>query len=262
LDIIRVLGLSTGSASRARSIEASNGIRIAAIKWEIYSSLQNLLDSLVMIVADLGLVKPSTYGELGVLLRESGVLNEADAELIRKVAATRNVFAHAYRAIESDDIIGVVGNLLPRVEELCKFLIGYVRDSNLDPEEGYPSKCTETFNKNGVKLAYLFGSRAKGTSRDESDYDFAVFLGRKVTVEDEVKLMLDLAEALGVSVDKVDVVALDRSDRELVYRVLREGKLLYASSEEFRRAWERNSLIEALESRDIYNIYMKRVKKC
>ena len=260
LDIVRVLVLAAESARRARDIEPSDGVRIAAIRWEIYSSLQNLLDSLAMIVADLGLIKPSAYGELGVILSEKGILSEGNVELIKKVAATRNVIAHAYRRVEADDLVEVASSLLPKVEDLCGFLIGYIRDSSLDPEMACPSACTEVFKRNGAKLAYLFGSRARATCREDSDYDFAVLLSRKATVKDEVELMLNLADALNVSVDKVDVVILDNADQELVYRVLKEGKLMYASSEGERRLWERSALIKALESRDIYGVYMKRVK--
>ena len=260
LDIVRVLGLAAESARRAKDIEPSDGVRIAAIRWEIYSSLQNLLDSLAMIVADLGLIKPHAYVELGAILCEKGVLGEGDAELIEKVAATINVIAHAYRKVEAEDLVEVASDLLPKVEDLCKFLMGYVRDSNLDPEMACPSTCTEVFKKHGVKLVYLFGSRAKTTAREDSDYDFAVLFGGKTTVKDEVELMLNLADALNVSVDRVDVVVLDKADQELVYRVLKEGKLVYASSEGERRLWERSALMKALESRDIYDVYMKRIR--
>jgi len=154
-----------------------------------------------------------------------------------------------------------VNTLLPQVEELCKALIGYVRNSKLDPESAYSSMCVEAFRKNGIKVAYLFGSRVRATSRQDSDYDFAVLFGIEATVEDEVRLMLDLAVDLGVPVDRVNVVALDKADYELVYMVLREGKLVYASSEESRRMWERGALIKVLESGDIYEICMSRVKK-
>lgn len=253
--------MAADSSRKARSIKPSNDIAIAAIKWEIYSSLQNLLDSLTIIVAELGLVKPSTYSEIATILQKNGVLNEIDAELVKRAAATRNLIAHAYRKIEKEDITQIVTNLLPKVEELSRTLMNYVRESNLDPEIDYSQEYAKAFKKNRVKLAYLFGSRAKGTSREDSDYDFAVLFNRSSTLEDEVKLILDLADKLGIPVEKVDVVALDRADNELAYRVLKEGKLVYASNEKIRKHWERSTLIKALESRDIYEVYIKRYPK-
>lgn len=252
--------MAIDSSRKARSIKPFNDIAIAAIRWEIYSSLQNLLDSLAMIVVELGLVKPSTYGEIGTILHKNGVLSEADAELVKKAAATRNLIAHAYRIIEKEDLLQIATNLLPKVEELSKALMNYIKESNLDPENDCLQEYIKAFEKNRVKLAYLFGSIARGTSRKDSDYDFAVLFNRSSTLEDEVKLMLDLAEKLNVPVEKVDVVALDRADNELKYRVLREGKLVYASDEKIKKNWERSTLIKALESRDIYEIYMKGIK--
>jgi uncharacterized protein YutE (UPF0331/DUF86 family)/predicted nucleotidyltransferase len=215
LDIVRVLGLALDSSRRARNIELSSELAVSAMKWEVYSCLKNFLDSVAMIVADLGLVKPSSYGELGGLLSEKGIVGEADAEVIRKAAVTRNVIAHAYRRVEREDLLSIVDALLPKVEELCKILIGYVRESNLDPANVSSLACMKAFKKNDVKLAYLFGSRARGICRQDSDYDFAVVFGRKVGLDDEVGLVLDLAEDLGVSVDRVDVVALDGANCEL-----------------------------------------------
>jgi predicted nucleotidyltransferase len=209
-----------------------------------------------MIVADLGLAKPRTYGELGVVLREKGVLSEQGTELIKEVVAARNAVAHAYRGMESGDLVELATNLLPKVEDLCRLLMDYVRKSNLDPGTAFPHKCKEVFERNQVKLAYLFGSGARGVGGCGSDYDFAVLLGRRTTVRDEIKLALDLAKALDVPVDEVDVVTLDAADPELIYRILREGRLVYASSDEERRRWERHALIETLDLRDFYEFQM------
>jgi uncharacterized protein YutE (UPF0331/DUF86 family)/predicted nucleotidyltransferase len=261
LDIVRVLGLAVESAKRAREIEPSDQLRASAMRWEIYSSLQNLLDSLAMIVADLGLTKPRTYGELGAVLREKGILSEQSTELIKEVVAARNAVAHAYRGMGSGDLVELAANLLPKVEDLCGLLVDYVRKSSLDPETAFPHMCKEVFERNRVKLAYLFGSRARGASGSGSDYDFAVLLGRRTTVGDEIKLALDLARALDVPVDEVDVVALDAADPELIYRILKEGRPVYALSEEERKRWERHALIETLDLRDFYEFQMERLKR-
>lgn len=261
MDIVKVLGMAVDSSRNARNIRPSNNIAIAAMKWEIYSSLQNLLDALAMIVADLGLAKPSAYSELGVVLQEKGVISEDDAELIRKAAATRNMLAHAYRKVEVEELLQISGDFLPNVERFCRALMIFVKDSNLDPESANSFICGEVFEKNNVKLAYLFGSRARGTSREDSDFDFAVLLNGKVTLEDEVKLTLDIADHLHVPVEKINVVVLDKANIELAYRILREGKLIYKSDEKIRRLWERRILTSALESRDVYDVYVGRVKK-
>ncbi len=130
---------------------------------------------------------------------------------------------------------------MPKVEELSMSIIKYVEENKLDLESEHLKECSEAFKKNGVKLAYLCGSRARSASREDSNYDFAVIFDRNSTIEDEINLMLDLAENLGIPVDKVDVVALDKADNELAFRVLKEGKIIYLQDEKFRKIGKETS---------------------
>jgi len=258
LDIVKVLSLAIESVGRARETEPMDEVRVSALRWEIYASLQNLLDSLAMIAVDLGLRKPGSYGELGPILSERGVLDAEAIELVKRVAATRNVMAHAYRAMDVEELRSLQRTVLPEVEGLARKLVDYVKDAGLDPEEGSSGALSEVFERSGVQVAYLFGSRARKASREDSDYDFAALFGRDATVEDEVKLTVELADALGIPVDMVNVVALDRADVELAFRVLKEGELAYSRDENIRRVWERSTLLNVLDSRDIYEIYVSR----
>ena len=70
----------------------------------------------------------------------------------------------------------------------------------------------EIFRKHGVVLAYLFGSRAKGLERKDSDYDIAVLFNRNVTIMDEIKLALDIADKLKLPVEMIDITALNKAD--------------------------------------------------
>ena len=90
------------------------------------------------------------------------------------------------------------------------------------------SKTKEVFDKySEVKLAYLFGSQARGDNGPMSDYDFAVYLGEK----DEKKrfdLRLDLMSALSLvlKTDDVDVLVLNSYDTDhssLKYSIITEG---------------------------------------
>jgi len=77
----------------------------------------------------------------------------------------------------------------------------------------------------------LFGSRARGGAREDSDIDFLVI---EEQVESKLKEMVRLRDALpplGVPVDVVVVSAEEAARRErvpstLVYRALREGRVL------------------------------------
>ncbi|MDP2918479.1 MAG: nucleotidyltransferase domain-containing protein [bacterium] len=83
-----------------------------------------------------------------------------------------------------------------------------------------------------VKLAYFFGSRAKGEEGPLSDYDFAVYLEEKDAVKifnTRVMLMAKLSKHF--KTDAVDLVVLNNSESpELNYDVIEEGILLYEKS--------------------------------
>lgn len=72
----------------------------------------------------------------------------------------------------------------------------------------------------GVGLAILFGSRARGNARPDSDADLAV-LGDGIDV---VSIAAALERATGLS---VDVVQLDGAPYPLLLEVLRDGVLVF-----------------------------------
>jgi predicted nucleotidyltransferase len=83
----------------------------------------------------------------------------------------------------------------------------------------------------GVKLLYLFGSRARGEADSRSDFDFAIYIdaSKEETRDTYLSFVGHLPKAIGS--EEVDVVPLHNADRpELCYRILQEGKLLYEIS--------------------------------
>lgn len=87
-----------------------------------------------------------------------------------------------------------------------------------------------------VRFAYLFGSRARGDARPDSDVDVAVHLGG---APDDLDLCLDLVRRLHAHTGvETEVVVLDAAPLRLVERVLREGVLLHSADEPARVAYE------------------------
>jgi len=77
----------------------------------------------------------------------------------------------------------------------------------------------------------LFGSRARGGARDDSDLDFLVIEARVKSKLDEMVRLRDALPPLGVPVDVVVVSEEEAARRErvpstLVHRALREGRVL------------------------------------
>lgn len=79
-----------------------------------------------------------------------------------------------------------------------------------------------------IDAAILFGSRATGQARSESDIDVAVLLTSEGRKADRAQLYRRLFAALGreVAADRVDAVILDDAPPALAFRVLRDGKVV------------------------------------
>jgi predicted nucleotidyltransferase len=84
-----------------------------------------------------------------------------------------------------------------------------------------------------LKLLVLFGSRARGDARPESDWDVG-FTGHPEL--DQEGLLADLVTACGTH--RIDFVDLDRAGGLVRYRASRDGVPLHeAVAGEFRRFW-------------------------
>lgn len=265
MDIVRVLTQALENAGKARSIKPENEVHVSALRWELYASLQNLLDGLAMIVADLGLRKPGTYSRLGTVLRHQDVLTDEEERHIKTVARARNTLAHAYRRLEVSDLSSVRSEILPLAEKISRKLIEYTAETELDPEpevhlEELRTRLQPVFQKHKVLLAYLFGSRGRGTAEAESDYDFAVLFEEDADVLCEIKLSVDIAEALKISADLVDVVALDQADTAIKYRLIKEGRPIYWANRKVRDEWERTTYLRLLELRQLHNLYLRKLR--
>jgi predicted nucleotidyltransferase len=82
-----------------------------------------------------------------------------------------------------------------------------------------------------IVSAYLFGSRAKGRARPDSDVDLAVDwvagLDAAARERAERELRASLFDGLGALGDRIDLVDLGRAGATLAFRVIRDGKLLF-----------------------------------
>ncbi|MEM2341929.1 MAG: nucleotidyltransferase domain-containing protein [Candidatus Bathyarchaeia archaeon] len=188
-------------------------------------------------------------------------MGEETENMIRAIAITRNIIAHAYRRISVEEMQEIRAEILAKIEYVVKELLKIVEQEKLDPEVALKTfeTLSQSFRKHGVLLAYLFGSRARGTADEESDYDIAVlFSNDETSIIDEVNLTAELSRAINEPADKIDVLSLNRADLTVKARVLREGVPIYCSDGEFKRMWERKTLMEILEGTDLYAVYIKR----
>lgn len=87
-----------------------------------------------------------------------------------------------------------------------------------------------------VKLAYLYGSQARGEARKNSDIDLAVLFDEQDknlnTFKSQGQFLMDLSSLLD---KKVDVQNLNAVDMQFAYRVISEGKLIYNKNDDNAR---------------------------
>ena len=73
--------------------------------------------------------------------------------------------------------------------------------------------------KHGVKEAYLFGSRARGSSKETSDYDFMVKFQGKKSLLDLVSLQRELRNVLKKPVDVVTERGISPRIKKHIFKV-------------------------------------------
>lgn len=92
-------------------------------------------------------------------------------------------------------------------------------------------------------LLVLFGSRAKGTARADSDWDVAVVANHQFSLGELSAASEEAARILGVNEDTIDIVDMWSASPLLQQFVTKEGKLLQGDPFLFIRfkvlAWKR-----------------------
>jgi len=76
-----------------------------------------------------------------------------------------------------------------------------------------------------IKLIYIFGSYAKGTNRENSDLDIAVYIKGEPSVFIKLDILDELVEIF--SREDIDLVILNNADVELQFQVIKYGKVIH-----------------------------------
>ena len=84
----------------------------------------------------------------------------------------------------------------------------------------------------GLEAAYVFGSRADGTARPDSDLDLAVLAARPMDPVERFALQEQIAAALGLDVDLRSASTVMRAE------VLRTGRVVLEADATARAFWE------------------------
>ncbi|MCL6581362.1 MAG: nucleotidyltransferase domain-containing protein [Firmicutes bacterium] len=85
----------------------------------------------------------------------------------------------------------------------------------------------------GPTAIYVFGSRAEGDARPDSDLDLAVLLppGRRLTVMERLALVDRLQDLVGT---EVDLVVVNEARLPLQFEIISRGRLVWEADREAR----------------------------
>lgn len=97
----------------------------------------------------------------------------------------------------------------------------------------------------GVRLGLLFGSRARGDARPDSDADVAVRIRPRVGALTLGALATELGRAAGATVDLTD---LDLASPVLAQQIASESVLLWAATPEEEGDWRAETQIRYLDT--------------
>lgn len=118
------------------------------------------------------------------------------------------------------------------------------------------------FKKHKVKLAYLFGSRAKGNSSKESDFDIAVMFRQPPSDIYALRETMDLSSDLYQYFStKIDIVSLHCAPLLLKYEVVANSRVLYRKDENERVNFEVSVIKEYIDEEPIRRLYNEALHK-
>jgi hypothetical protein len=113
----------------------------------------------------------------------------------------------------------------------------------------------------GVVAMWLFGSRARGDARPDSDVDIAILTGPELADVDRLRLrlgwMVEAADRAKVPDDKVDLVLLPDAGAFLTHEILRDGRLLVDRDRAERIEFQVLALHRLEEARHLREIAMQ-----
>lgn len=112
-------------------------------------------------------------------------------------------------------------------------------------------------NRPEVAVAYVFGSRARGDARPDSDVDIGlVFRSRGLAREQREQVTDDVVTEVGraTGIERVDVVDLEEQGPIFCHRVLCEAERVYEADSARRVDFESDTIVRALDFRPTYEL--------
>lgn len=110
-----------------------------------------------------------------------------------------------------------------------------------------------------VQAVYLFGSRARGQQRADSDLDLAVLLPSHLSDREVWKKRLSLGALAAEGLNReLDLFIMGESDLDLTFRILQQGQRLFERDRSQVRAREAYLVSLYYDYQPFLELYLKR----
>ncbi|MEM3564178.1 MAG: nucleotidyltransferase domain-containing protein [Candidatus Jordarchaeaceae archaeon] len=124
------------------------------------------------------------------------------------------------------------------------------------------NRVSEVFGRYpNVVAAYVFGSRARGDYREDSDWDIGVLLLQGFEARDFLEFLEDLRSALDVDFKKLNLAVMNDVDIDFAFQILSEGKLLYEKDADLRSDLEVNIIKRYIDAKPLLELRRKRLEE-
>lgn len=129
----------------------------------------------------------------------------------------------------------------------------------MDINEKQNQKIIELAGKYELKLILLFGSRASGHARQDSDIDLAYFSSKNLSFEEENIINMEFCNTF--QTDMVDTVNLKTAHPLLLNQILENNKIIFEESPIYYSIFEVSTLQKYKEAELLFDMRSERLEK-
>lgn len=109
--------------------------------------------------------------------------------------------------------------------------------------------------KYGLDLVMLFGSQVSGKIHKESDYDIAYLSDRKLSFEDEGKIIIELAQIIGTRDERlVNLSNIRQAGALLLKEIFDKHQVLFCADQNIYDSYKIFSVKNFIESRPLFDL--------
>jgi len=116
--------------------------------------------------------------------------------------------------------------------------------------------------KHGLSLVMLFGSQVTGKTHKESDFDIAYLADKKLSFEDEGRIIIDLAKIIGARDERlVNLCNIKNAGALLLKEIFDRHQILFCADRNVYDSYKIFSVKNFIESRPLFDLRDFLIKK-